>query len=66
MADRGVADGLAETNGDFGEDMAKGDVRVKDFLPALKTICDKLEKAVGKVSCVGVSISLCNSVHTTF
>lgn len=49
LVDRGVADGLAETNGDFGEDMAKGDVRVKDFLPALKTICDKLEKAEGKV-----------------
>ncbi|XP_073118561.1 uncharacterized protein [Henckelia pumila] len=49
LVDRGVADGLTETNDDFGEDIAKGDVRVKDFLPALKTICDKLEKAEGKV-----------------
>ncbi|GFP90591.1 hypothetical protein PHJA_001203200 [Phtheirospermum japonicum] len=34
---------------DSDEEIAKEDVHVKDFLPALKAICEKLEKAQGKV-----------------
>ncbi|CAI9753733.1 unnamed protein product [Fraxinus pennsylvanica] len=44
-----VADGNAATGDVFGEGTAKEVVHVKDFLPALKAICDKLEKAEGKV-----------------
>ncbi|VFQ59197.1 unnamed protein product [Cuscuta campestris] len=32
----------------FAEDSTKEDVHIRDFLPALKAICDKLEKAEGK------------------
>ncbi|KAK6148741.1 hypothetical protein DH2020_016266 [Rehmannia glutinosa] len=49
VMDREVADGHTETGNDFGKEIAKEDVHVKDFLPALKAICDKLEKAPGKV-----------------
>lgn len=34
---------------DVGGEHFKEDVLVKDFLPALKAICDKLEEAAGKV-----------------
>lgn len=38
-------------NGDgLPKDCAKEDVHIKDFLPAMKAICDKLEEANGKVS----------------
>lgn len=47
LMDREVADGHTETGDDFGKN-----VHVKDFLPALKAICDKLEKAEGKVSTI--------------
>nr|GMD41481.1 General transcription factor 3C polypeptide 1 like [Ipomoea batatas]GMD46254.1 General transcription factor 3C polypeptide 1 like [Ipomoea batatas] len=33
----------------FSEESTKEDVHIRDFLPALKAICDKLEKAEGKV-----------------
>ncbi|WOK98866.1 hypothetical protein Cni_G07578 [Canna indica] len=36
---------VVEISGDF----TKGDVSVKDYLPAMKAICDKLEEACGKV-----------------
>ncbi|KAL2516429.1 B-block binding subunit of TFIIIC [Forsythia ovata] len=44
-----VADGNAATGDGFGVGTAKEVVHVKDFLPALKDICDKLENAEGKV-----------------
>ncbi|KAL3632952.1 hypothetical protein CASFOL_025936 [Castilleja foliolosa] len=34
---------------DSGEEIAEEDVHVKDFLPSLKAICEKLEKSQGKV-----------------
>ncbi|GER53573.1 B-block binding subunit of TFIIIC [Striga asiatica] len=49
VMDGEVEDGHGETGIDFGEEISKEDVHVKDFLPALKAICDKLEKAQGKV-----------------
>lgn len=33
----------------FVEERIKEDVHIKDYLPALKSICDKLEEADGKV-----------------
>ncbi|KAL9157086.1 hypothetical protein ABFS82_09G122300 [Erythranthe guttata] len=47
--DREVADARTETGDDYGNEIAKDDVLVKDFLPQLKAICDKLEKVHGKV-----------------
>ncbi|PIN22319.1 hypothetical protein CDL12_04982 [Handroanthus impetiginosus] len=47
--DREVADANTETGDDLGKEIVKEDVHVKDFLPALKAICDKLDKAQGKV-----------------
>lgn len=49
------AEGHLETGDDFVKESVKGDIHVKDFLPALRAICDKLEKAQGKVSCMIVS-----------
>ncbi|KAL6557503.1 hypothetical protein OROMI_017853 [Orobanche minor] len=49
LMDRAVADGHTETGKEFGEEIAKENVQVKDFLPALKAICEKLDKAQGKV-----------------
>lgn len=34
----------------FPKESAKDDVHIKDFLPAMKAVCDKLEEANGKVS----------------
>lgn len=34
---------------DFLEECGQDDVRVKDFLPAIKAVCDRLEQAEGKV-----------------
>lgn len=48
--DREVADGHIETVNDFGKESVTENVHVMDFIPALKAICDKLEKAEGKVS----------------
>lgn len=50
LIDRGATDACTGTNDDYGREIAEEDVRVKDFLPALKAICDKLENAQGKVS----------------
>lgn len=36
----------------FGDKRVKEDVVVKDFLPAIKAVCDKLEKANDKVNLV--------------
>ncbi|KAL8458672.1 hypothetical protein ACS0TY_036253 [Phlomoides rotata] len=47
--DSEVAGGHTETGNDFGKETATDNVHVKDFIPALKAICDKLEKAEGKV-----------------
>ncbi|EPS69931.1 hypothetical protein M569_04836 [Genlisea aurea] len=44
-----VLDGNSEAGDDFNKVAGEGDVHVKDFLPAMKAICDKLEKAKGKV-----------------
>ncbi|XP_022853182.1 uncharacterized protein LOC111374704 isoform X2 [Olea europaea var. sylvestris] len=49
FVDGEVADGNAATGDGFSEGTAKEVVHVKDFLPALKAICDKLEEAEGKV-----------------
>ncbi|KAL3824487.1 hypothetical protein ACJIZ3_020516 [Penstemon smallii] len=49
LMDREVGDGHSQSGDDFTEEIQKEDVHVKDFLPALKDICDKLEKADGKV-----------------
>ncbi|KAL6514977.1 hypothetical protein OROGR_020556 [Orobanche gracilis] len=49
LMDREVADGHTETGKEFGEEIAKENVQVKDFLPALKAICEKLDNAQGKV-----------------
>ncbi|XP_047958329.1 uncharacterized protein LOC125203869 isoform X2 [Salvia hispanica] len=43
------ADGHTGTNDGVVDGIVADDVSVKDFIPALKTICDKLEKAEGKV-----------------
>lgn len=48
--DSEVADSHSETGNDFGKETVTDNVHVKDFIPALKAICDKLEKAEGKVS----------------
>lgn len=39
-------------NSDIAEEYANEDVVIKDFLPALKAVCDKLEQADGKVNYV--------------
>lgn len=44
--------GNAESSGCYSEESTKEDVHITDFLPALKAICDKLEKAEGKVCCI--------------
>jgi general transcription factor 3C polypeptide 1 len=38
-----------DKDSDVAEEYAKEDVVVKDFLPSLKAVCDKLEQADGKV-----------------
>ncbi|CAK9179893.1 unnamed protein product [Ilex paraguariensis] len=43
------AEGSAVSVDGVAEECIKEDVHVKDYLPALKAICDKLEKADGKV-----------------
>ncbi|KAL1538122.1 hypothetical protein AAHA92_26902 [Salvia divinorum] len=43
------ADGHTGTNDDVVNGIVAEDISVKDFIPALKAICDKLEKAEGKV-----------------
>lgn len=50
LPDREVAENHLETSDDLGKEYAKEDINVKDFLPALKAVCDELEKARGKVS----------------
>lgn len=55
FVDGEVADGNAATGDGFSEGTAKEVVHVKDFLPALKAICDKLEEAEGKVSHIPLS-----------
>ncbi|KAL0441362.1 UNVERIFIED_CONTAM: hypothetical protein Sradi_0075100 [Sesamum radiatum] len=49
LMDKEVADGHTENFDDLGKEIAKEDIHVKDFLPALKAICDKLENTQGKV-----------------
>ncbi|CAA0814592.1 B-block binding subunit of TFIIIC [Striga hermonthica] len=49
VMDGNVEDGHVETGTDLGEEISKEDVHVRDFLPAMKAICDKLENAQGKV-----------------
>ncbi|CAK9179892.1 unnamed protein product [Ilex paraguariensis] len=43
------AEGSAVSVDGVAEECIKEDVHVKDYLPALKAICDKLEKADGKI-----------------
>ncbi|KAL5579539.1 hypothetical protein UlMin_011981 [Ulmus minor] len=42
-------EGSAKSSDDFAGKKVKDDVLVKDYLPAMKAVCDKLEKANGKV-----------------
>ncbi|XP_027105521.1 uncharacterized protein [Coffea arabica] len=49
LVDSDVADVTAANSAGFPKGLVKEDVNVKDYLPALKAICDKLEQADGKV-----------------
>ncbi|KAH6827918.1 hypothetical protein C2S53_014880 [Perilla frutescens var. hirtella] len=49
LMDGEAADGHTGTQDDLASNIVAEDVQVKDFLPALKAICEKLEKAKGKV-----------------
>lgn len=49
LFDSDVADATAANSAGFPKELVKEDVNVKDYLPALKAICDKLEQADGKV-----------------
>lgn len=51
LADSEIIDGRDENSGGVAEESFKVDVHVKDFLPELEAICDKLEKTEGKVGC---------------
>lgn len=44
-----IADGDSGNSIGFAEESKKKDVHVKDYLPALKAICDKLEQAQNNV-----------------
>ncbi|KAL3522475.1 hypothetical protein ACH5RR_015309 [Cinchona calisaya] len=44
-----IADVSAAHDGGFSQEFVQEDVHVKDYLPALKAVCDKLEQADGKV-----------------
>ncbi|KAJ8464908.1 hypothetical protein OPV22_027460 [Ensete ventricosum] len=44
-----TVDGSSLNGDEISGDFAKDDVSVKDYLPAMKAICDKLEEASGKV-----------------
>lgn len=50
LFDSDVADVTAANSAGFPKGLVKEDVNVKDYLPALKAICDKLEQADGKVN----------------
>ncbi|URD86352.1 hypothetical protein MUK42_27492 [Musa troglodytarum] len=47
-----TVDGSSLNGDEISGDFAKDDVSIKDYLPAMKAICDKLEEASGKVSVV--------------
>ncbi|KAL3519979.1 hypothetical protein ACH5RR_018128 [Cinchona calisaya] len=49
LTDGDIADVTTANGIGFLKDLVKEDVHVKDYLPALKAICDKLEQADGKV-----------------
>lgn len=49
LTDGEGADGHTGTNDDVVTGIVAENVSVTDFVPALKAICDKLEKAEGKV-----------------
>lgn len=52
-----VVDGNHLTeNGCSQEEMITEDISVKDFLPALEAVCNKLEKASGKVNVLIINI----------
>ncbi|KAL0354484.1 UNVERIFIED_CONTAM: hypothetical protein Sradi_3895300 [Sesamum radiatum] len=54
LMEKEVADGHTETFDDFGKEIAKEDIHVKDFLPALKAICDKLENSGQGQACLSL------------
>ncbi|XP_023749005.1 uncharacterized protein LOC111897275 isoform X1 [Lactuca sativa] len=47
------ADRRVVTGGGVSEEHIKEDVHIKDYLPAIKAVCDRLEQADGKVLVVG-------------
>ncbi|CAL9066598.1 uncharacterized protein LOC103975842 isoform X4 [Musa acuminata AAA Group] len=47
-----TVDGISVNGDEISGDFAKDDVSIKDYLPEMKAICDKLEEASGKVSVV--------------
>lgn len=50
FVDTDIADVTDDNGAGFVEESVKEDVNVKDYIPAMKAICDKLEHAEGKVS----------------
>lgn len=50
FVDTDIADVTDDNGAGFVEESVKEDVHVKDYIPAMKAICDKLEQAEGKVS----------------
>lgn len=57
-----TVDGISVNGDEISGDFAKDDVSIKDYLPEMKAICDKLEEASGKVNlCLHICTLMCSN-----